>query len=462
MNINFIISLSLFRIFLFENKLFYFIDGVENNITHTNNQNYDDYYFYTRVNQSKIVKFTAKTPNSCKLSSSLEISESDYKIINDKNYYVYNFEGKMINNMCVYYYSYNISSSRTIYVSFGTRIHEQSSYTKINITIRIDLAYEEYELDNRQALTIFDLSFNNSYYLYLEYFETIDISFIINNMTQKPFSKIIIHEFESRKNTSIIRINKQISFEKKNNQSIASFSYSASSNYTKYMALQIKPSQNISQMSAKYEYSVTTFDLNEGLWEAIDNLITNKTYIFFTEATETAKINISIIINNTGNENDEYDEYELPIIFNNGTIIQPYPKKETIPNYIDINLYEYEKKNNSYNTYFQKNAKRLNKERDIYFMTKNYIKVNSSNTTYLAFSFKPNFNINHMRVNINISGGLFDLLNNTSKNMFNLRPDNDYYFFIEAHQFYFIRLTLTMNNYMNLTTIPFHIYIITS
>ena len=215
MNINFIISLSLFRIFLFENKLFYFIDGVENNITHTNNQNYDDYYFYTRVNQSKIVKFTAKTPSSCKLSSSLEISESDYKIINDKNYYVHNFEGKMINNMCVYYYSYNISSSPTIYVSFGTRIHEQSSYTKINITIRIDLAYKEYELDNRQALTIFDLSFNNSYYLYLDYFETIDISFIIDNMTQKPFSKIIIHEFESRKNTSIIRINKQISFKKK-------------------------------------------------------------------------------------------------------------------------------------------------------------------------------------------------------------------------------------------------------
>ena len=221
------------------------------------------------------------------------------------------------------------------------------------------------------------------------------------------------------------------------------------------MALQIKPSQNISQMSAKYEYSVTTFDLNEGLWETIDNLITNKTYIFFIEATEAAKINISIIINNTGIENDEYDEYELPIILNNGTIIHPYPKKDTIPNYIDINLYEYEKKNNSYNTYFQKNAKRLNKERDIYFMTRNYIKVNSSNTTYLAFSFKPNFNINHMRVNINISGGLFDLLNNTSKNMFNLRSDNDYYFIIEAHQFNFIRLALTMNNYMNLTTNPF-------
>ena len=50
------------------------------------------------------------------------------------------------------------------------------------------------------------------------------------------------------------------------------------------------------------------------------------------------KINISLIINNTDNE---YDEYELPIILDNKTIIQPYPKNGNFPNYINMNVYEY-------------------------------------------------------------------------------------------------------------------------
>ena len=81
-------------------------------------------------------------------------------------------------------------------------------------------------------------------------------------------------------------------------------------------------------------------------------------------------------------------------------------------------------------------------------------KVNSSNTTYLAFSFKPKNNINQIQVNIDISGGFYNLFNDTFINITKLKTD-DYFFFAETHQFNFIKLTLTMNNNNNTNTNPF-------
>ena len=104
-------------------------------------------------------------------------------------------------------------------------------------------------------MDIFNLALNNSYYLYLEFCETININFIINNMSQKPFSNIYIHELEERGNSSSIQIiNKPISFIKKNNQLISLFSYTNPfSIYTKFIALQIKPSLNISHITTEFE-----------------------------------------------------------------------------------------------------------------------------------------------------------------------------------------------------------------
>ena len=184
--------------------------------------------------------------------------------------------------MCEYYYLYTLSSPLSEYVEFRTRMHVDTY--KMNVTVRIDIIYDEYYLYNRKPLDIFNLSLNKSYYLFLEFFETADISFIIDNTTQKPFSEIYIHEFGKRKNPrKIIVINKPISFIENNSELIASFSYIANSNYTKYIALQIKPYFNISHIIAKYEYSLTTFDLYNDIWKTIDNLIRNQIYLFFIE-----------------------------------------------------------------------------------------------------------------------------------------------------------------------------------
>ena len=51
-----------------------------------------------------------------------------------------------------------------------------------------------------------------------------------------------------------------------------------------------------------------------------------------------------------------------------------------------------------------------------------------------------------MSYRIEISGGLFHLFNNSSRNITNLRKNIDYFFYIKIQQFYYIRFTLTLKN----------------
>ena len=78
---------------------------------------------------------------------------------------------------------------------------------------------------------------------------------------------------------------------------------------------------------AKFEYSVTSFDLNDGNWKTFDNLIYNEIYLFSMEIVEDTKINISLFINNT---NYEYNEYELSPIGMDGSLLESNPK-DSIP-----------------------------------------------------------------------------------------------------------------------------------
>ena len=461
MNINFIISLTFFRLIFSASYNYHLIDGIEQTIyiAKYNNSNY--FYFYTEVTNSKNVRFNIKSQKVCVLNKRFFINEYD----EDNSYYNRsidkNFNQKNLNNTCLFFHLHNISSTKTKYIRFGTELHFDVFYYNImTITVRIDLVFEEFSLYNGKPLDIYNLDLNNnSFYLYLEFFDKININLIINNMTQDPFSNIYIHELEKRGNSPSIQIiNKTISFIKKNNQLISSFSYISSfSNYTKCLALQIKPSLNISHITAEFDYSVTSFDLIDDNWTTFENLSSNEIYLFFIEVVELSKVNISLLMNYSviNNTNYEYEDYELPAIDLDGNLLEFNPSDSIPLDYIDINIYEYKKKNNSFNSYNQKNSKRLKRINDNYFVAEEIYQVNRTDTNYFAFSFKPNFNISVMQVNIKISGGIFQLFNNISKNITKLKSKEDYLFYTTTRKFNYIRLTLTMNYNSNMTTAPF-------
>ena len=162
MKINGIISLIIFRLIFSEDFYYYLQDGIDKNIIHTHDKNFRYYYFYTEITKSGIVRFNLKFLQYCILWR-FDILEYESSI---KSYSIYNknikdFNEKMMNNKCVFFISHNISSSRTKYVAFRTEFYEQH-YININFTARIDLAFEEYNLYNKEPLDIFNLCFNNS------------------------------------------------------------------------------------------------------------------------------------------------------------------------------------------------------------------------------------------------------------------------------------------------------------
>lgn len=388
MKFKYIISLFLFNL-LFSKLEYYLVDGIEKQIMNIDYNS--EYSFYTKVSKPNIVRFTLLVPSfnndyfiPLKL---IIISFFEYtnRNSNSSNYkYENSIFGRDINGMCTFYCSYTIFSSLTNYVEFKFKPLSKFRY----MISRVDILYQEYDLDYKIPLNIYNLSSNYSYYLFSEITNpNINISFLINKMIQKPFSGIYIHEFLNRNNSPSINITyKPISFTSNNDQLIASFSYTIKfPQLTKYIALNIKPSLNIEQIIAKYDNHLTIIDLSDNIWKTIDNLKNKEMYLFFIEATQYSKANISLIFNKT-----DYNPF----------------------NYIDI--YEYETKNNSYSSYIRKN-KYINQVTDNDSMTSVLYTVYSLEANYLAFSFILNTNIEHIHVKINVSGGSYELLNNTSK-----------------------------------------------
>ena len=115
-----------------------------------------DYNFYIWANKTKRVLFNAKTTNGCKLSNVLYIYEYKSTPSSHSSVKTTIINGKEINNVCEYYHSYTILSSSATYVDFRNTVTDWSS-KKTNITIRMDLIYEDYDLSNGKPLEIFNL-----------------------------------------------------------------------------------------------------------------------------------------------------------------------------------------------------------------------------------------------------------------------------------------------------------------
>ena len=418
MKINFIISLLIFNIVLSQNE-YDLIDGIDQQINDIKEDQY--YYFYINASLSNMLRFTLTIP-SYKERYDYSRHVDIYECKNREELYKptkVNLKHKIINDtFSIYYFSYAI-----IYPLINNIKIAFEAFDNFNCAIaRCDILDKEYDLYNNKSLLISNLYSNQIYYLYLGIFlfesKSVNINFAIDNMNQEPFSEISIFEYEKRNDyPSLGIVNIPIFFETKNNQLIASFSYEVKYyNISKYLALKIKPSIEIDHMTAIYNNLFHFIDLRNGIWTTIYNLTSTENYLFFIGAKKFDKANVTFIINNIDNNPFDY-----------------------------INIYEYEQKNHSNDSYILKKIIYINKSENSDFIIPILYTVYSNKTNYLAFSIIPKYNISEILVKADISGELYEFYNNTKRYIKNLNIDNDYFFFIKVNQFNFINFTLTMD-----------------
>ena len=247
----------------------------------------------------------------------------------------------------------------------------------------------------------------------------------MNYMNYMPFSNIYIDEYDNKDLISTKSTNISFPISTKDNQLISIFIYNVSSNLIKFISLKITPSYDINFMNIEFEFPINFFDLNDSSPMTIYNLISGNIYLFFIEATQYEKVNICLNFNFTSSE-------------------KPFNS---------IYLYEYEQRDNSYSSYHKNELKNITasiKESE-YLVTISYT-IDSYLSNYFAFSIIPLYNITYITSKFDISGGSFELKNNSIKNIGYLIAKNDYYLFIPSKQFNNVNLELTMN-YM--TNTPF-------
>ena len=160
-------------------------------------------------------------------------------------------------------------------------------------------------------------------------------------------------------------------------------------------------------MNIKFEFTINSFDLSNSVPNTIDNLISGSIYLFFIKVTQYAKVNISI---NFTSEQEPFNS---------------------------INLFEYEKKNNSYSSYIKKEIRNvISSKKENEYQTTISSSIDSYLTNYFAFSFSPIYNISNLTTKCDIFGGSFKLKSDGTKNNIGyLKSNNDYYLFIPATQF---------------------------
>jgi len=418
MKLDFIISLLLFVLVISEIE-YDLDDGIEKTITDVK---VSEYSFWIKASKPNLVRFSLSFP----ISPYFVSMQLDYYEYTERNSISPNQKSgellyrHQVNNKPLIYFSYYISSSSTNYVKFKVKLDSKFNY----MNARIDLLYSQYNLYHNKPLDIYNLASNNGYYIYFELFENpiVNISLTINNTTKEPFSGINIHELETSNGFPSIDITYQsISFIPYYSSLKASFSYSIKyPRITKYIALKIKPSLDIQKINIINNNPLIIIDLRNDFWKDVYNLKNNEKYLFFIEATQGAKANISFIAFDTDNHPFNY-----------------------------LSIYEYEKKDNTYSYFLMRTIKNIYKIKDSDFMTPISYTVYSSKTRYLAFLIEPNYNIEYIRTKTSISGCSYLLYNDTSNYISNLESGNDYFFFIKTKQYDIVNLTLTMNNLAN-------------
>ena len=285
-----------------------------------------------------------------------------------------------------------------------------------------------YDLINNKEENILSLKSDEIYTFYIEANDSqiANISLVMNYMNTIPFNYLNIHEYSSRSSRSALKTtSKHLIASSKNNQLLSTFTYAVNNSATKYIALSLEPTYNISSLTVKVGVEENTYDLSEGVSKTLTNLKNKTPYYFYISSTQYKTNCISI---------DMSYEY--------------FP-------FTNFSIFEYSERSSLIHL---KNTTILS---DSYIKDKKFLydyTVKFKDTKYIALKIVPDNNINIFIIKIDIKGDIYDLSNGIPKNITNLFSGIQYFFSIPSSQFQTNCINLTTNYMESIHFSNFYIY----
>ena len=291
-------------------------------------------------------------------------------------------------------------------------------------------AVYNYDLINGDA-KIFNLKSSQTYnfYIPMTQFQKANISLTFNNLNSLPFSNSTINEYSSRNSSYIQKTAADFSISTENNQLIATQDYIAHLYLVSYIALSIKPTSDIKNMSIKINIDGGAYEMSEGEYKTINNLISDFTYYLIIPAKSGQKMNLNLITNYNGKDTFDY--------------ITIYEFKDTTRQNALLTL----------GIYFNYDIKNNEKKISI-----NHI-VKYSETKMIGIRIDPKFNIKYIRALINFELYYYDLNNEYSKNISGIKAGNSYKLYIQTEGLQIANVSLSMKyNITNKSLCHINIY----
>ena len=213
---------------------------------------------------------------------------------------------KTSNNELISSFTYTVLPDKysSLYHNYNVANYIALKIIPSNITyliVQFDVLVSSQNLNNRE-ITLTNLKADETYIFYINInkCQRANLSMEINSMNEKPFNYVNIYEYADNSYAYEEKENQTISFSRKENNLITSFSYILKSKYkqTNCIYINIKPLLDIKSLKIKSDIIGGLFQLSTKEPKRIANLIKGGPYYFLIKAEKFQKITFNVNMDN--------------------------------------------------------------------------------------------------------------------------------------------------------------------
>ena len=270
------------------------------------------------------------------------------------------------------------------------------------------------DIDGIEGIYNFTIGETYNFYLPVEQLVEISIDFKFDNYTYLPFENVFINEYSSRNGTSIRKYTiKHFNFFENQKYYYYSFYYDIENFISTYVSLSIKPNITIDNVEIIKSFYGGVYNISNRVAKNIQDLYEETPFYLTIHSESNSKIKVKLKI--TPNE------YRIDLTF---TLIE-YQKNNS--GYYICELYEfyYEGKGEDYDEDEDED------DDDKMIISFNYL-IKNKNTNLFCLNFVYyDYAMDYLEAKFNEDKYYFNLSENKSLELFDLKPNNNYHFQFE-------------------------------